>query len=69
MTQTIEQDIAAINRVGAMEMILKVLRRVTGMRISLVARVTSDSWTACAIHDEAGFGLKPGDQLELQTTY
>lgn len=69
MTQTIEQDIAAINRVGAMEMILKALRRVTGMRISLVARVTSDSWTACAVHDEAGFGLSSGDQLELQTTY
>lgn len=69
MNQTIEQDIAAISRIGAMEMILKVLRRVTGMRISLVARVTSDSWTACAINDEAGFGLKPGDRLDLTTTY
>lgn len=69
MNQTIEHDIAAIGRVGAMEMILKVLRRITGMRISLVARITSDSWTACAVNDEAGFGLKPGDQLDLETTY
>lgn len=69
MNQTIEQDITAINKIGAMGMILKVLRRITGMRISLVARVTPESWTACAVQDEAEFGLKAGDKLELSTTY
>lgn len=69
MNKTIEQDIVAINQIGAMQMILKVLRRITGMRISLVARITDESWTACAVLDEAGFGLKPGDQLDLETTY
>jgi hypothetical protein len=48
---------------------LRVLSRTTGMRISLVARVTDESWTACAVLDEAGFGLQPGDQLELHSTY
>lgn len=69
MNQTIEQDIAAINKIGAMPMILKVLRRMTGMRISLVARITPESWTACAVLDDAGFGLKSGDELDLEKTY
>lgn len=52
-----------------MNTVLKVLSQVTGLRISLVARVTKDSWTACAVLDEADFGLKPGDQLEVATTF
>lgn len=52
-----------------METVLRVLRRVTGLRIALVARVTETSWTACAVLDDAGFGLKPGDELALSDTY
>lgn len=63
------QDVAVINRLDAVQTALRVLRRTTGMRIALVARITEDSWTACAVLDEAGFGLKPGDQLSLHTTY
>lgn len=48
---------------------LQVLRRTIGVRIALVARVTPDSWTACAVLDDAGLGLKAGDQLEVATTY
>ncbi len=62
-------DVEAINRLDAINTILGVLTRATGMRIALVARVTPDSWTACAVLDEAGFGIKPGDTLELHTTY
>lgn len=62
-------DVAAIDRLDAVKMSLKVLRRATGLRIALVARVTEESWTACAVLDEAGFGLRPGDQLELSATY
>ena len=62
-------DVATVSRLEAIQTVLRVLRRVTGMRIALVARVTDDSWTACAVLDEANFGIKPGDQLELQTTY
>jgi hypothetical protein len=65
----IADDVAAIGRLEAVGTALKVLRRTTGLRIALVARVTPESWTACAVLDEAGFGLKPGDQLELSTTY
>ncbi len=62
-------DVTAINRLEAVQTILRVLSRISGMRIALVTRVTDDAWTACAVLDEANFGLKPGDQLELQTTF
>ena len=62
-------DPAIIDRLEAVQTILRVLRRITGMRIAMVSHVTADAWTASAVLDEANFGLKPGDQLELQTTY
>lgn len=66
---TIIHDVEAVNRIHGIEMILRVLRETTGLRIALVARITPDSWTACAVLDDAGFGLKPGDNLELANTY
>lgn len=69
MTEAIENDVAAIRRIPAIDTILNVLQKTTGLRIALVARVTSDSWTACAVRDDAGFGLHAGDQLDLATTY
>jgi len=69
MNESIQADVERINRLDAVQTMLKVLRQSTGMRIALVARVTEDSWTTCAVLDEAGFGLKPGDQLDLSTTY
>jgi GAF domain-containing protein len=33
-----------------------------------VARVTQDTWTACAVRDEIDFGLKAGGELPLKTT-
>lgn len=65
----VETDIAAVGRLEAVQLILRVLSRSTGLRVALVARVTKDSWTACAVLDNAGLGLKVGDQVELQTTY
>jgi hypothetical protein len=35
----------------------------------LVARVRDGTWTAVAVLDEAGFGLRAGDTLPLETTY
>lgn len=65
----LQRDVAAVGRIDGIETVLKVLARATGLRIALVARVTEDSWTACAILDDAGFGLKPGDGLDVATTY
>ncbi len=64
-----QDELLSLSRLEVVQTALAVLRQVTGLRVSLVARVTSDSWTCCAILDDAGFGLKPGDTLELNTTY
>lgn len=69
-TNVMEPDyVAVFGRIQAVDTILRVLQRATNLRTSLVARVTSDSWTACAVLDDAGYGLKPGDNLELHTTF
>jgi hypothetical protein len=69
MQTAIQKDIAAVSRIEAVQMILKTLARTTKMRVSLVARITDDSWTACAVLDEANFGLQVGSQLTLASTY
>lgn len=69
MSTNIQDDLTAIGRIDAVNMILKTLRGITDMRISLVARIDEDSWTACAVNDEADFGLQIGDNLDLSTTY
>ena len=65
----IAADVAAISRLDAVNTALALLIKTTGLRVALVARVTPESWTACAVLDEAGFGLKIGDQLDLSTTF
>lgn len=62
-------DVASVQAAPSVTPSLRVLAEATGLRIALIARVTQDSWTACAVLDEAGFGLGPGDQLEVTTTY
>lgn len=68
-TDLLSDNINFLSTSEAIQHILRVLCHTTGLRISLVARVTENSWTCCAALDEAGFGLKPGDQLEVNTTF
>jgi signal transduction histidine kinase len=65
---SIARDIAAINRIQAVPMILKAVTHTTGMRFAAVARVTDSRWTACAVYDDIEFGLHPGGELVLETT-
>lgn len=69
MENILQNDVNALSRIDAVKMILKTLSDITELPISLVARITEDSWTACAVHDDAHFGLTPGDKLDLWTTY
>ena len=64
----IAHDISAVGRIEALPTILEVLCDLTGMRFAAVARVTEDSWTACAIKDSINFGLPVGGQLPVETT-
>lgn len=49
-------------------MILRMVKQATGMRFAAVARVTDKQWVTCAVDDSISFGLKPGDELALETT-
>lgn len=69
MRQAIQQDIAAIQAIEAVPHIMNILSEATGLRFICVARVTEDSWTMCSVLDKVNFNLKPGDELEIQTTF
>jgi hypothetical protein len=66
--EEIARDVAAVNKLQAVPTLLEVLCETTGMRFAAVARVTENTWTACAVKDDIGFGLAPGGQLDLETT-
>ncbi|MCP3751389.1 ATP-binding protein [Pseudomonas sp. SBB6] len=68
MSTAVTSDIATISRINAVPAILQVICETTGMRFAAVARVTDSSWTACAVLDSLGFGLKVGGELDLITT-
>ena len=59
-------DVQAISFVPR---ILKAITEITGMRFTCIARVTEASWTVCAVYDAVGFGLVPGDELPIDTTF
>lgn len=65
---TQDADVARISRIPAVPRILDAMIELTGMRFAAVASVTEQSWTACAVRDDLGFGLLPGQQLELEST-
>jgi len=65
---TLAADVAAIERIDAVPKILEVVCRMTGMGFAAIARVTDDRWIACAVRDEIEFGLRPGGELEVETT-
>ncbi|CAN5232563.1 GAF domain-containing sensor histidine kinase [soil metagenome] len=64
----IDRDIAAVAGIGAVANILNVVCTLTGMGFAAVARVTDTTWTACAVRDDIGFGLRPGGELPLNST-
>ncbi|WP_066964569.1 GAF domain-containing protein [Rhizorhabdus dicambivorans] len=68
MIDDLQADIAAIQRIGCMSSMLELCCQVTGMGYAAVSRVTESSWIACAVRDEAGFGIAMGDELDVDTT-
>ena len=67
-TEDVARDVAAVNHLQAVPTLLEVLCESTGMRFACVARVSENTWTACVVKDAISFGLKPGAQLDLETT-
>ena len=68
LDRNLNDDVLAVQKILSMSMILDVVCRTTGMGFAAVARVTESHWVACSVRDEIGFGLKPGDELEIKTT-
>ncbi len=67
--EDISSALAAVARIDAVATILEVVCRATGMGFAAIARVTEQRWVACAVQDGIGFGLKPGDQIDIQKTF
>ncbi|WFU76956.1 GAF domain-containing sensor histidine kinase [Bradyrhizobium sp. CB2312] len=63
-----EHDITKVSGIAAVSTILDVVSRTTGMGFTAVARVTEDRWITCASRDDLAFGLKPGDELKIEST-
>jgi signal transduction histidine kinase len=61
-------DVEAIARIAAVPTILRVVSESTGLRFVLVARVTDETWTCCAVLDRMNFGLGVGGHLDVATT-
>jgi signal transduction histidine kinase len=68
LEQNFQKDIDTIANLPVVPTILDVVCRTTGMGFAAVARVTPDRWIACGVKDEIGFGLKPGGELNVETT-
>lgn len=62
------KDIERVSGIAAVPTILDVVLRMTGMGFAAVARVTENRWITCQSLDHLGFGLKPGDELPVEST-
>jgi signal transduction histidine kinase len=68
INRPVADDVAAISRMESVRTILQVVAHITGMRFTAIARVTDTSWTACAVHDLVGLGVRSGSELAPEST-
>jgi GAF domain-containing protein len=68
MTHDFQSDLDLIASIPAVDTILEVVCRTTGMGFAAIAKVTDDRWVCCAVKDDIAFGLKPGGELKVETT-
>lgn len=61
-------DVQTVSSIPILPTLLEVICRTTGMGFAAVARVTEDRWVACSVKDDIQFGLKPGEELKVETT-
>ena len=66
--EKLASDIEKVRQISIVPTILEVICKTTGMGFAAIARVTQDRWIACSVKDEINFGLKPGGELEIETT-
>jgi transcriptional regulator with XRE-family HTH domain len=64
----ISDDVSTISTMPLGPQLLEMICRTTGMGFAAIARVTDTQWMACSVLDKISFGLKSGDELQLETT-
>lgn len=69
LAPSIVEDMAEVQAISSVPRILRAIADITGMRFTCISRVTESSWTLCAVYDAAGFGLVPGNELPIGTTF
>ncbi|MEB8329479.1 GAF domain-containing sensor histidine kinase [Flavobacteriaceae bacterium KMM 6897] len=65
----LRKDIDSVNKITVVPNLLDVICKTTGMGFAAIARVTETNWVTCRVKDEIDFGLKPGDELAIETTF
>ncbi|MBA3527541.1 MAG: GAF domain-containing protein [Sphingomonas sp.] len=68
MKDTFAATVAAQGQDDYIRAIVAETARITHTGFVAVARVTEDRWVACQVSDEMEFGIKPGDELDIETT-
>jgi signal transduction histidine kinase len=63
-----DRDVAAVSALEIVSKLLQATARTADMRFAAVARVTDETWMACAVYDDLNFGLGVGDELALEST-
>lgn len=69
LSHQLQLDVELVGSVQAVPTILDIVCQSTGMRFAVVSRVTDEHWVACGVQDNLGFGLMPGGELALETTF
>jgi signal transduction histidine kinase len=62
-------DAALVRRIRVVPSILRIVCDTTGMGFAAIGRMTDQTWTACAVLDRNGFGLRAGGRVPLDTTF
>ncbi|PHN93643.1 histidine kinase [Maribacter sp. 6B07] len=69
MIENFNQTIKDVQSIKILPTILDVIVQSTGLGFAVVAKVTSKKWVTCAVKDNLEFGLVPGDELDIKTTF
>jgi hypothetical protein len=62
LSQELAENVTSVARTAAVGNILEIICRSTGMGFAVLVRAMRGRWIACAVRDEMGLGLVPGDE-------
>ena len=62
------EELAVIQNNPAVPTMLETVCLAAGVRFAAIGRVTDQRWTMCSVKDQLGFGLGPGDELDVGST-